>query len=94
MVLGPPTGPETHPQFLDIDERVPGPYTITAIGTGNGPYTIIASTVDEDGVVLDTQTVTGMATPGVRSTAVAITVPDDTVVVPPAPFAGDIRTGQ
>ena len=53
------SGPETEPQFVDIEDPIPGQYTLTAVGFGNGPYTLTIDDEDEDGTSIQTQEISG-----------------------------------
>ena len=69
------TGPGTEPQTIFIGLALPGPYTVTGIGTGSGPYTLTVTRRHADGSILETQTVTGVASLGTAITPLTTVVP-------------------
>jgi hypothetical protein len=58
------SGPGTDPQIVDINNTVPGAYSLVANATGSGPYTLSLSRIDEDAGVISQQVKAGTITTG------------------------------
>jgi hypothetical protein len=76
------SGPGTHPQVIDISSNAtePGNYSVTGVGTGNGPYTIGFSAIDEqdsDVATIVSRNQTGTANLGTAISPVSYSVPSN-----------------
>src|ERR1700730_17008329 len=80
------SGPGTHPQVIDVSSNAsePGNYSVTAQGTGNGPYTITYSVVNFEGNVVDQVNQTGTASLGSAIVPIKFSLRSD--YAPPSPW--------
>jgi hypothetical protein len=69
------SGPGTTPQVIDIVNLVPGDYALTAVGTREGPFTLLGLHLTERGHVIRRQDRHGVAAPGNAIDALAVRVP-------------------
>jgi hypothetical protein len=78
------SGPDSHPQVIEISENATelGNYTISGIGTGEGPYSITTSAINPDGETLDEQNVSGTAASGIELTPVKFSLRADYAPAP------------
>jgi hypothetical protein len=58
------TGVQSEPQVIDILEALPGRYSLSAVGTGFGPYKLSLERVSEHGDTIDLQRTEGNAVEG------------------------------
>ena len=87
------SGPGTTPQIVDIVNLVPGDYALTAVGTREGPFTLLGLHLTERGHVIRRQDRHGVAAPGTAIDAMAVRVPmPATGNQIPIPLAGPDRT--
>jgi hypothetical protein len=88
------SGPGSDPQTIDLPDVTPGVYTISGIGSGQGPYTIdFATAVDDGSIALGANSTTGTATFGLPIAPVQATISTNrdvafTVLPPPPPGPG------
>jgi choice-of-anchor C domain-containing protein len=80
------SGLTSEPQFIDISSLLPGTYTLTAVGTSAGAYTLVLDRVDDDGAVLQHQEMTGTADVSVSIPPLAASIPLNVSI--------DIQPGQ
>ena len=69
------SGPDTEPQIIHLKATLSGTYTVTGVGTGGGPYTIMITRRNADGTIEEAQTTTGVATLGMDITPLSMIVP-------------------
>ncbi|MGH2689336.1 MAG: PKD domain-containing protein, partial [Actinomycetota bacterium] len=87
------SGPGTTPQVIDILDLVPGDYELSAVGTGDGPFTLRGLRLTEKGNVVQQQDRQGVASPGRAIEAVTVRVPPPaTANQRPIASAGPDRT--
>jgi hypothetical protein len=60
------SGHNSEPQIIHIEDPVPGVYQLNALGTGEGPYTLVLQRLGEHDEVVDTIKTTGEATLGAK----------------------------
>jgi hypothetical protein len=88
------SGPGSEPQTIDLPDVTPGVYTISGIGSGQGPYTIeFATAVDDGSIALGASSTSGTATFGLPIAPVQATISANrdvafTVLPPPPPGPG------
>ena len=58
------SGPQSHPRFYVVNHPLPGSYAVQSIGTGSGPFTVHAYSVDTGQRRAEHISVTGNALPG------------------------------
>ncbi len=82
------TGPDSEPREIHfpLGSIVPGPYQISAVGTGSGPYTVVLEIwgEKEDGSLVEQVIATGTASPGVRIAPFSIDINQLAISPPPA----------
>jgi hypothetical protein len=78
------SGPNTEPQFVHIDSALSGSYSVTGVGTGNGPYTITLTRRNAQGDIMAMQTVQGLA-------SMAMVIPPIILDVPIDPLPDDLN---
>jgi hypothetical protein len=88
------SGPGTTPQVIDIRDLVPGDYELSAVGTGDGPFTLRGLHLTEKGTVVQQQDRQGVASPGRAIDAITVRVPPPPATgnEPPIASAGPDRT--
>jgi K319-like protein len=87
------SGPGTTPQVIDIVGLVPGDYELSAVGTGEGQFTLRALHLTEKGTVVQQRDRQGVASPGRAIEAIAVRVPPPaTGNEPPIAAGGPDRT--
>jgi hypothetical protein len=69
------SGRGTIPQVIDIVNLVPGDYTLSAVGTDDGPFTLVGLHLTAKGNVVRQQDRQGLASPGDAVGAVTVRVP-------------------
>jgi hypothetical protein len=95
------SGPGSEPQTIDLPDVTPGVYSISGIGTGQGPYTVeFATAVDDGSIALGDTSTTGSATFGLPIAPVQATISSSRDIVfqvlappPPGPGGHSIRPG-
>ena len=87
------SGPGTTPQVIDILDLIPGDYELSAVGTGDGPFTLRGLHLTEKGNVVQQQDRQGVASPGRAIEAITVRVPPPaTANQLPTASAGPDRT--
>ena len=79
------SGPDTHPQRVDIFNSTEGIFTVSGVGTGNDTFTLTFRTFSPDGLLVNTRSTTGVAVSGNRITPVSfiLDATPPTIIAPP-----------
>jgi Nidogen-like/Thrombospondin type 3 repeat len=94
------SGPGSEPQAIELPDVTPGDYTISGVGTGQGPYEIEFVTADGDAVALGDATTTGTALFGrlIAPVVASVSAAGDVAMTvqpppPPGPVGQSVRPG-